>query len=263
MAVSRPGRGRAIFRSAAGGGNTQQAAREPRPQAGSARRTDCVHLRLRHGSGHSPMSDSELLASIELPAVPAAVRSARRWTKGLLAPSCSGDLVDTAVLLVSELVSNAIQACCGAAYASGGPDPGRIELAVARTGARIRLEVADSACRSFPVLARQGADGEGGRGLQVIAMLSRRWGCWAGPGGKVVWCELPGTDQMMGTDQPPTAEVVPGVSLNGAPSHAVTDAFSLAGGEDLQQFASAGPHGNHDGRSKVVTKRDGGGWAPR
>jgi anti-sigma regulatory factor (Ser/Thr protein kinase) len=238
MAMSRPGRGTAIFTSAEGGGT------RGRQHASLGRRRQRQADRLLTPATSawewpSPMSDSELLASIKLSVAPASVRSARRWTKGLLAPSCSGDLVDTAVLLVSELVTNAIQACCGAAHA-GGPDPGRIELAITRTGARIRIEVADSACRSFPVLARQGADGEGGRGLQVIAMLSLRWGCRAGPGGKVVWCELPGNDQLPGTD-----------------------AFSLAGGENLQQFASAGPGSNHDGRSKVVTKRDGGGWAPR
>ncbi len=126
-----------------------------------------------------------------MPAAPSAVRSARRWTEGLLAQSGPGDLVDTAVLLVSELVTNAIQASCGAARGSGCPDPGRIELAIARRRATIRIEVSDSACRSFPELARHGADGEGGRGLQVIATLSQRWGCHAGPGGKVVWCELP------------------------------------------------------------------------
>jgi anti-sigma regulatory factor (Ser/Thr protein kinase) len=151
------------------------------------------------------MSDPELLPSrIEIAAAPPAVRCARRWTADLLAQSGFGDLVDTAVLLVSELVTNAVRASIGAAHASSCPDPKQIDLSIARISDRIRIEVSDSAGRQFPVPTRHGADGEGGRGLQVIAALSKRWGCHTVPGGKVVWCELP----------------------------TVTDAFSLAGRED-------------------------------
>jgi hypothetical protein len=54
------------------------------------------------------MSDPELLSSgIEFAAAPDAVRYARHWTARLLAQSEPGDLVDAAVLLVSELVTNA------------------------------------------------------------------------------------------------------------------------------------------------------------
>jgi anti-sigma regulatory factor (Ser/Thr protein kinase) len=172
------------------------------------------------------MPDPELLSGrIEFDAAPEAVRHARHWTAGLLAQSGSCDLVDAAVLLVSELVTNAIHASCTAADAGGFPDPGRIGLAIVRTGETVRIEVSDSACRSFPASARQAGDGEGGRGMQVIAALSKRWGLDAAAGRKVIWCELPADGQT------PSA-LVPDAARSGDTRQPVADDFSLAGGED-------------------------------
>jgi serine/threonine-protein kinase RsbW len=130
---------------------------------------------------------------IELTAVPSAVRQARRWAAGRLAqsdPPPAEDLIETAVLLVSELITNAIRAV--------GPDPdlerhpGRdqISLLITPLPAAVRIEVHDHACGSLPPPLDGGADSETGRGLMVIAALSRRWGWQPGPRGKVVWCEL-------------------------------------------------------------------------
>jgi anti-sigma regulatory factor (Ser/Thr protein kinase) len=137
------------------------------------------------------MSDPELLASgIEFAAAPDAVRRARRWTTAVLARSGPGDLVDTAVLLVSELVTNAIHAAGAAAEGSGRPDPDWIGLVIIRTSDIVRIEVSDPACLSFPDPGGHSADQEGGRGMQVIAALSKRWGLHATRAGKVVWSEL-------------------------------------------------------------------------
>jgi anti-sigma regulatory factor (Ser/Thr protein kinase) len=150
------------------------------------------------------MSDPELgrpeLGRLEFAAAPAAVGCARRWTAGLLAQSGPGDLVDTAVLLVSELVTNAVRASAAAPrgsggpdHGSGGPDHGQIELIIVRTSDMLRIEVYDSSLGSLPSPADHvvDSDGEGGRGLQVINALSERWGWRPAKGGKVVWCELP------------------------------------------------------------------------
>lgn len=164
------------------------------------------------------MSDPELLSGrIEFGAAPAAVRCARRWTAALLAASGPGDLADTAVLLVSELVTNAVRASCAAARASGCPDPGRIALAIVVTSNTVRIEVSDHSRGSVPTLADHAVDREGGRGLQVISALSKRWGWRLAAGEKVVWCELP-------TGDPTPGAVVPGEGPTGD--------FSLAGGED-------------------------------
>ena len=137
------------------------------------------------------MSGHELLSSrIAFAAAPTAVRRARHWIAGQLARTDPADLIDTAVLLVSELVTNAVHASVAAAAAAGYGDPRGIELTVARTRDSVRIEVADSACGSLPVPSAPSADDESGRGMQVISALSKRWGCWSGQLGKVVWCEL-------------------------------------------------------------------------
>src|ERR1022692_1373356 len=137
------------------------------------------------------MSGHELLSSrIAFAAAPAAVRRARHWIADQLARTDPADLVDTAVLLVSELGTHAVQRSRAAAAAAGHGDPCGIELTVARTRDTVRIEVADSACGSLPVPSAPSADDESGRGMQVISALSKRWGCWSGHLGKVVWCEL-------------------------------------------------------------------------
>jgi anti-sigma regulatory factor (Ser/Thr protein kinase) len=151
------------------------------------------------------MSGPDLRSSrIELTAAPAAVSCARRWITGQLACTHPADLVDSAVLLVSELVTNAVRASAAAALASGCLTPRRIELAVARTRDTLRIEVADSARGALPVPSGPAADDdESGRGLQVVTALSRRWGCRPAPRGKAVWCELTAEVQIPAEAQPP------------------------------------------------------------
>jgi serine/threonine-protein kinase RsbW len=154
------------------------------------------------------MSDPELLSSrIEFAAAPDAVRYARHWTARLLAESGPGDLVDAAVLLVSELVTNAIHASCAAAEAGECPDPGRIGLAILHTSDTVRIEVSDTARRSFPT-AQEHAGDEGGRGMRVIAALSKRWGLHVTPAGKVVWSEASNDFSLAGGED--TGELPPG-----------------------------------------------------
>jgi anti-sigma regulatory factor (Ser/Thr protein kinase) len=141
-------------------------------------------------SGPEPLS-----GRIEFTAVPAAAASARQWVAGQLARTCPDELVDTAVLLVSELVTNAVRASAAAAAASGRPDARRIGLAIARTRDTLRIEVTDTASGSLPVSSGPADDDdESGRGLAVVTALSRRWGCGPAARGKTVWCEIPVAD---------------------------------------------------------------------
>jgi anti-sigma regulatory factor (Ser/Thr protein kinase) len=141
----------------------------------------------------SPCQAPELRSGrIEFPATAAAARSARQWVAGLLASTCPADLVDTAVLLVSELVTNAVRASAAAAVACACPDARRIGLAIAHSRDTLRIEVADSARGAVPARPGDpGDDAESGRGLQVVAALAARWGCRPAAPGKAVWCEIP------------------------------------------------------------------------
>jgi len=116
----------------------------------------------------------------------AARASAPRWARALMRDALSrwgfGDYVETAELLVSELVTNAVEALTGKGTA----------VVVVRVSAddRVLLEVWDPDPRP-PMLIRVGPDAESGRGLLLVERLAKDWGHYADPlGGKIVWCEL-------------------------------------------------------------------------
>ena len=97
-------------------------------------------------------------------------RRLRRW--GLT------ELIPTAELLASELVTNAVR------YAQGS-----IALRLVREGG-IVCEVLDESA-ALPRLRHASDEDERGRGLQVVSQLAQHWGARRTPSGKVVWCELP------------------------------------------------------------------------
>ncbi|MBQ0983560.1 ATP-binding protein [Streptomyces sp. F63] len=94
-----------------------------------------------------------------------------------------GDAADSAELLISELMTNAVR---HARVPHGREIEARFEL----TGRLLRLEVSDASDR-LPVPAQAGADAEGGRGLALVAALSYDWGIRPREGvGKCVWALL-------------------------------------------------------------------------
>ncbi|MPY31253.1 SpoIIE family protein phosphatase [Streptomyces adustus] len=105
-----------------------------------------------------------------------AVRNARDLAAEQLAEWGLECLEDATKLIVSELVTNAV---------SHGTGP--IGLRLIRHQA-LTCEVSDTdSCAPRTRLAR--TTDEHGRGLFLVAKLSRRWGCRSAPGGKVVWAE--------------------------------------------------------------------------
>ncbi|GHC68764.1 ATP-binding protein [Streptomyces cinnamoneus] len=94
------------------------------------------------------------------------------------------ELVETAVLLLSELMTNA----CKHARMS----PGReIHALCIVTDGTLRIEVSDAG-DGIPRRCRASAEDEAGRGLRLVAALADRWGFCPRPHGigKTVWCEL-------------------------------------------------------------------------
>ena len=87
---------------------------------------------------------------------------------------------DAAVLLTSELVTNAI--------AHEVSDT--ITLAITCSPARLRVDVHDTS-RTFPVVVDAPGDAEAGRGLTLVAALSDEWGYYRTPAGKAVFYTLP------------------------------------------------------------------------
>ncbi|MEE4542632.1 ATP-binding protein [Streptomyces sp. V4-01] len=128
--------------------------------------------------------------------------SLRRW--GIPA------LTDTAELLTTELVTNALQHTTGGAVLTATltagadaawqeqQDPPAPESAAVRTPRRLRVEVHDSLARRpgadtaqrEAAAAQAGEHGTSGRGLLLVQALADAWGAQPHGSGKVVWFEL-------------------------------------------------------------------------
>ena len=90
---------------------------------------------------------------------------------------------ETVVLLVSELVSNAVQ--------HGGPHgpDATVGLQIEPRPDRIRVAVTDAGTGD-PRLGNGAIDHPSGRGLLLVDAMASRWGCDRLPVGKTVWFEL-------------------------------------------------------------------------
>ncbi|MEV6277860.1 ATP-binding protein [Nocardia sp. NPDC051832] len=102
----------------------------------------------------------------------------RDAVRTLLAPD-TGVLVEDAVLVVDEMVANAVE---------HGSAPWRCRLALHAAPPRLRVEVDDSGAGE-PHLRTP--DLHGGRGLIVIDRLASSWGVLRYGRFKTVWAELP------------------------------------------------------------------------
>lgn len=125
-------------------------------------------------------------AARALAAQPGSVKIARDFTQGTLGSWGMLAVADDAVLVVSELVTNAVR--YGAAGHGGRPS---IWLRLLAQPPHLICLVAD-ASRDVPLRRQAGAGDVTGRGLRVIESCCSRWG-WHLPdqGGKVVWAVLP------------------------------------------------------------------------
>lgn len=121
---------------------------------------------------------TESVGDWTLPREPRSVGRAREYARTQLLAWDMEPLVDTTELLVSELVTNALR------YGEGEI---RLRLLLDRT---LVCEVWDSGLVQ-PRRRRARDTDEGGRGLQLVGLLSAAWGSRRTPRGKTVWFELP------------------------------------------------------------------------
>ncbi|MGW5864570.1 ATP-binding protein [Streptomyces sp. NPDC055239] len=155
-----------------------------------------------------------LHVQLEVRPDPAEVGRARRWARSRLA--CSGigvdePLAETLILLISELVTNAVvHTGCPAVLRMRLPDaPDAAEEAAGAAGSTgvagaagaagsaqagpgagtVRVEVADASARP-PTPRHADGDATNGRGLELVEGLADRWGWQAEGAGKSIWCEV-------------------------------------------------------------------------
>ena len=127
---------------------------------------------------------STRLIALVLPGIPGSVPAARRHVRHALGLHGLGEFAQDAAIITSELVANAVQHACGNGAA-------RIGVTLTRAGnpAAVTVAVSDS-CSQGPGRRETPADDEQGRGLQIVAALSARWGWRCEDGGKAVFAVL-------------------------------------------------------------------------
>ncbi|MFI9051099.1 ATP-binding protein [Streptomyces sp. NPDC053427] len=133
-----------------------------------------------------PLSGLELIGDptldeVRLPSRPQSARIARRLTGCVLLKqwALSPQLAEHGVLLVSELVGNAVRHTGARCFA----------LRMLRRRGWIRIEVRDPS-RGLPCLMPVQEMDTSGRGLFLVDKLSDRWGVDLLPRGKTTWFEM-------------------------------------------------------------------------
>lgn len=155
------------------------------PVTGSQPQTDAQPADLRVGPGAGDRTDAPPAEGaggpdreLVLEAHPRSAGRARAYVAQRVMPVASQAATDAAVLLTSELVTNAVL------HARGD-----VHLSVELTSDEVRIEVVDSSPTS-PAVQTPRVDATGGRGLILVQSMSKRWGSRLVPGGKAVWFEL-------------------------------------------------------------------------
>lgn len=116
------------------------------------------------------------------PRVRTPIRTARQGALEYLhLIGATDDLVDTVLLVVSELVTNAVR------YGEGLP----VGLKIMHLAGELRIAVTDG--NHTPAkLQAAGVDDESGRGLLLVSAVSKEWG--VGDDGMTTWCVLTTTE---------------------------------------------------------------------
>ncbi|MFJ9738489.1 SpoIIE family protein phosphatase [Streptomyces sp. NPDC101166] len=145
---------------------------------GDAHRGDDVALLLMRYDG---MSVKPLREGWTVWRVPEAARHARRFTRRTLRTwGVPADAMDAALLVVSELVTNALV-----------HTDGRVRLDLGLLNHRLRLAVTDASPRTPVKPPGLTWEATGGRGILLVEAVSDTWGTVPVSGGKQVWSEIP------------------------------------------------------------------------
>ncbi len=116
---------------------------------------------------------------VELAAIDDAPGEARAQLRSTLTEWNLLPCLDDALLVTSELVTNAAR-----------HGKGEVKLHIRATDGLVRIEVEDSSTQQVPERRNPSDTSPGGRGLILVDALSERWGWENGTKTKTVWAEL-------------------------------------------------------------------------
>jgi anti-sigma regulatory factor (Ser/Thr protein kinase) len=122
---------------------------------------------------------------LELAAYPSAVPCARGHVRAVATEWGLAHLADTAELLASEMVTNAVQASGSLRTA----DTPIVRIIVATDRESLVIRVWDGS-KEMPVRRQAWPSDQSGRGLMIIDALSTDWGACREADGKIVWAKI-------------------------------------------------------------------------
>lgn len=165
-----------------------------------------------------PVADPALLphwltlGRLTLPGKPQNVRHARRFVADIIGETHRQ--CDTALLLTSELVTNAV------AHSRSGLPGGTLDVIVSATCSALLITVTDNGSEAGPPAIRTPPGGTDGNGLVLVDSLSDGWGYRHERGRTAVWFRL----RALGA---PTPDALPELAPPGAALTATARSWSL------------------------------------
>jgi anti-sigma regulatory factor (Ser/Thr protein kinase) len=125
------------------------------------------------------MAGAAVLGTLTLPGRPEYVREARAFVAKALGELHPG--LDTAVLLTSELVTNAVM------HSSSRCMGGAVSVVISEAGGGLRVEVADEGSDLSSPVVRGDVYASDGHGLFLVQTLADQWGYLRDDSGTTVW----------------------------------------------------------------------------
>jgi anti-sigma regulatory factor (Ser/Thr protein kinase) len=125
------------------------------------------------------MAGAAVLGSLTIPGRPEHVSEARAFVAKVLGDQ--SPIVDTAVLLTSEIVTNAVT------HSNSCGPGGAVRLVMIEIGEGIRVEVADDGSDLSAPVVKGDIYASDGHGLFLVQTLAHQWGYVRDEGGTTVW----------------------------------------------------------------------------
>ncbi|MFC6578927.1 ATP-binding protein [Planomonospora parontospora] len=114
------------------------------------------------------------------------VSRVREWARGSLSGHLPAPVLEDLLLLLSELVTNAV-----VHSDSGRTAGGRVTVRLAMSPGAVRVEVTDDgSAAGVPAVQVPEPEDDGGRGLWLVDLLATEWGHHRDEAGGSVWFRL-------------------------------------------------------------------------
>ncbi len=139
-------------------------------------------------------SRATVLGSLTIPGRPEQVSAARAFVSKTLGAHHASTDNDTATLLTSEIVTNAI------AHTKSGVEGGTVTIVVIAVARGVLVEIIDDGSAGTPIVKGDLYAAEG-HGLFLVQHLAAQWGYLRDPAGTTVWFHLAAEEPQQIPDQ--------------------------------------------------------------